>query len=145
MPRAAVGVSTLPSEVSRYDLHLGNEKILLVEDEESVRSLAREILESCGYSVTDACDGTEAVDQLVANNGRFDLVITDIVMPGMSGRELVKYLEENFADIKILCTSGYTDDAVIHNGLIDDGLNFLQKPFTFTALSKKVRVVLDTV
>lgn len=145
MPRAAVGVSTLPSEVSRYDLHLGDEKILLVEDEESVRSLAREILESCGYSVTDACDGTEAVDQLVANNGRFDLVITDIVMPGMSGRELVKYLEENFADIKILCTSGYTDDAVIHNGLIDDGLNFLQKPFTFTALSKKVRVVLDTV
>lgn len=144
MPSSAADPSDAQPDVGQHDLHLGSEKILLVEDEDSVRSLAREILESCGYTITEARDGAEAVELLKACGGDFELIITDIVMPVMGGHELAKYVEANFPSIKILCTSGYTDDAVALHGLIDDGLNFLQKPFTFAALSHKVRMVLDS-
>lgn len=144
MPRTTANVGPSFLESSQNDLQIGTESILLVEDEEAVRSLAKEILESCGYTVTEARDGAEAIERLKEHNGEFELMVTDIVMPGIGGRELARYVGEHFPDIKILCTSGYTDDAVIIHGLIDDELNFLQKPFTFSALSKKARLVLDS-
>jgi two-component system, cell cycle sensor histidine kinase and response regulator CckA len=120
----------------------GTETVLLVEDEESVRQLVRDTLEARGYKVVEAEDGEVGLAAANRYEGKIDLVITDVVMPGLSGRELVERLAKTRPETKVLYLSGYTEDAVISEGTLESGTAFLQKPFTLQNLSKKVREVL---
>jgi two-component system, cell cycle sensor histidine kinase and response regulator CckA len=120
----------------------GSETVLLVEDEESVRQLVRETLEAKGYKVLEAEHGEAALRTASDYRGPIDMLITDVVMPGMSGRELAKQLSASDPDIKVLFLSGYTEDAIVHQGVLEAGTAFLQKPFTLQMLSRKVREVL---
>lgn len=120
----------------------GTETVLLVEDEESVRQLVRETLAAKGYRVMEAQNGESGVAVAARHNGKIDLVITDVVMPGMGGRELVKQLAQTRPETKVLYLSGYTEDAIVSEGTIESGAAFLQKPFTLQSLSRKVREVL---
>ena len=121
----------------------GSETILLVEDEESVRQLVREVLQSKGYKVLEADRGDTALRIAAAHAGRIDLLISDIVLPGMAGQELGKQLLANNPVTKVLYLSGYTEEAVVHQGMLDAGAAFLQKPFMLQALARKVRDVLN--
>jgi len=121
----------------------GSETVLLVEDEESVRSLIRKILEQRGYRVLEARSGQEALDLCASYDGPIDLLLTDVVMPEMSGRELAERLLPDRAEIRVLFMSGYTEDAVVRHGIENTRINFLEKPFSPAALARKVREVLD--
>jgi PAS domain S-box-containing protein len=120
----------------------GTEIILLAEDEDIVRKLARQVLEMFGYQVLEAPNGGAALLICERHEGPIDLLITDVVMPEMSGTELTDRLIRLRPDLKVLYMSGYTDNAVIHRGVLDEGTNFLQKPFTPGALARRVREVL---
>ena len=120
----------------------GTETILLVEDEESVRQLVRDTLAAKGYKVLEAENGEAGVAAAAHHKGKLDLIITDVVMPGMGGREMVKQLMETRPGTRVLYLSGYTEDAIISDGSIEKGTAFLQKPFTLQSLSRKVREVL---
>jgi two-component system, cell cycle sensor histidine kinase and response regulator CckA len=120
----------------------GSETILLVEDEESVRQLVRETLSAKGYRVIEASDGEAGLEAAAQHDGAIHLVITDVVMPGISGREMVKQLLQTRSETLVLYLSGYTEDAIVSEGRIESGTAFLQKPFTLQNLSKKVREVL---
>ena len=120
----------------------GSETVLLVEDEESVRQLVRETLQSKGYKVLEAENGEAALRIASAHLGSIDMLITDVVMPGMSGRELSKKLDEARPKTKVLYLSGYTEDAIMQQGVFEAGTAFLQKPFTLQMLSRKVWDVL---
>jgi signal transduction histidine kinase/ActR/RegA family two-component response regulator len=122
----------------------GTETVLLVEDDLQVRKLARSILARSGYTVCEAENGAEALKVCEAE-GTLHLLLTDVVMPGMSGRDLAAKVVEQRPEIKVLYMSGYTNDAIVHHGVLDTGISFLQKPFTPTALAAKVREVLDGV
>jgi two-component system cell cycle sensor histidine kinase/response regulator CckA len=122
----------------------GTETILLVEDEDAVRLLLLDILESEGYTVLAASNGQEALDTCGKYAGSIHLLMTDVVMPGMSGRQLVERMSEKCGNAKVLYMSGYTDNAIVHHGVLDPGLAFLQKPFTPIAAAHKVREVLDS-
>jgi two-component system cell cycle sensor histidine kinase/response regulator CckA len=121
----------------------GSETILLVEDEAAVRGLASRILEKQGYRVLSAQHGREAMDIASSEAGKIDLVLTDVVMPGMNGRGLVERLAGIRPTMKSLYMSGYTDDDIIRRGFIEPSKSFLQKPFTSEALLQTVRKVLD--
>jgi PAS domain S-box-containing protein len=121
----------------------GTETILLVEDEPSVRAIARGILSRAGYKVLEAEDGAAALRLFESTKEPIHLVLTDVVMPNMSGRELVEQLAKRKPELKVLYMSGYTDDTVVHHGVLDRGIAFLQKPIMPDALGKKVREVLD--
>ncbi len=120
----------------------GRETVLLVEDEESVRQLVRETLAAKGYRVVEASDGEAGIAAAAQHDGKIDLVITDVVMPGIGGRELVKQLASMRPGTKVLYLSGYTQDSILSEGTIERGAAFLQKPFTLQNLSRKVREVL---
>jgi CheY-like chemotaxis protein len=120
----------------------GSETVLLVEDEDSVRELVRETLVSRGYKVLEAENGETGLRIAQAHQGAIDMIITDVVMPGMGGRELAKQVTATWPGIKVLFLSGYTEDAVVHEGVLEADTAFLQKPFTLQALSRKVREVL---
>jgi PAS domain S-box-containing protein len=131
-------------EDGRISLLTGDETILLVEDEKPVRELAARILSDRGYQVYSAPDGKEALKLFQDHPNRIiHLLLTDVVMPGMSGREVADHLKLLAPDIKVLFISGYTDDAIVHHGVLNKGVNFVQKPFTPEALVRKVREVLD--
>jgi PAS domain S-box-containing protein len=121
----------------------GSETILLVEDEAAVRGLASRILEKQGYRVLSAQHGREAMDIASSEAGKIDLVLTDVVMPGMNGRGLVERLSGIRPTMKSLYMSGYTDDDIVRRGFIEPSKSFLQKPFTSEALLQTVRKVLD--
>jgi two-component system cell cycle sensor histidine kinase/response regulator CckA len=121
----------------------GNETLLLVEDEESVRKLFVKVLASQGYTVLAASSGAQALAEVHANKHSIDLVVTDVVMPEMSGRQLVERLRSTHPMLKVLFMSGYTDDAVVRHGIEEATVNFIQKPFSPTSLARKVRDVLD--
>jgi CheY-like chemotaxis protein len=123
----------------------GLETILLVEDEETVRELARRVLSEAGYTILEAQNGEEALRVAKQHGERIDLLLTDVVMPGgMSGRHLAERLAALlYPEMKILYMSGYTDSAIIHHGVLDGGIAFLQKPFTPIRLAQKVREILD--
>jgi DNA-binding NtrC family response regulator len=114
-----------------------------VEDEEIVRRMAREILMMSGYKVIEARHGRQALEIIERKQEKIDLMLTDVVMPQMSGRELAERLALFHPEMKVLYMSGYTDDAIMHHGVLDEGMPFLQKPFTPSALATKVRGVLD--
>ncbi len=122
----------------------GTETILLVEDEEGVRTLASRILSDLGYSVIEAGDGFEALRLTEEYPDEIQLLITDVVMPGMSGSGLVSKLEEIRPGLKTLYISGYTDDAIVHHGIQDSNRAFLEKPFSVYQLTSKVREVLTS-
>ncbi len=120
----------------------GTETLLLVEDEESVRGLVRDTLAAKGYRVLEGENGEAGMAAAAAHAGKIDLIITDVVMPGMGGREMVQRLIETRPGTKVLYLSGYTEDAIISDGAAEQGTAFLQKPFTLQSLSRKVREVL---
>ena len=121
----------------------GSETVLLVEDEPEVRGLARDILHQQGYTVLEAADGDEALRVGRDHGGPIHLLVTDVVMPQMGGRELADHLKAGRQETKVLYVSGYTDDAILHQGVSETGMAFLPKPFTASALAHKVREVLD--
>jgi PAS domain S-box-containing protein len=121
----------------------GSGTILLVEDEEAVRDLVRESLQQNGYSVLEAKDGAEALQISKQYKDPIHLLLTDVIMPGMNGRELAQSLASSHADMKVLYMSGYTENAVVHDGVVDPGMALLQKPFTRDQLAQRVREQLD--
>ncbi len=121
----------------------GAETVLLVEDEDGVRGLAVLVLQTYGYKVLAAGAGKEALRLVEKRSGGIDLLVTDVVMPGMGGPELADILRPRFPQMKVLFSSGYTDDAVVRHGLLQEEVAFLQKPYTPLALVKRVRQVLD--
>ncbi len=121
----------------------GSETILLAEDDEQVRVLVRKILEKCGYTVLAARSGLEALDLQQRFSGPIQLLLTDVVMPAMSGPELARRIVVERPGIKLLFMSGYTDDAALHQGVRVSALAFLQKPLAPRSLAQKVREVLD--
>ena len=122
----------------------GAETLLLVEDEPVVRELACLVLRKQGYEVLEAADGSRALELVETNrSGRIDLLITDLVMPEIGGKELANRLRATRPDLKVLFCSGYTQDAVVHNGVLADKAAFLQKPYTPTTLGQKVRETID--
>jgi CheY-like chemotaxis protein len=122
----------------------GSETILLVEDEDQVRAVARGILKRQGYRIVEARNGGEALLLCEKHPGAIDLLLSDVVMPQMSGPELAQRLAAVRPTMKILCMSGYTDDAVVRHGALEAGIAFIQKPFTPETLARKVREVLDS-
>jgi len=137
-----------PADSPRVDKHAqaaagGSETVLLVEDEESVRELVRETLKARGYTVIEASDGIAGMRVSEEYQGNIEILITDVVMPGMSGRELAKRVAAARPNIRVLYLSGYTEDAIIHEGALEPGTGFLQKPFTLQVLARKVREVLQ--
>ncbi len=139
----ATGISP-ENRIALNSLQKGFEMILLVEDEELVRKLSHRVLEACGYQVLVAKDGFEALELCQANGHQIDLLMTDVVMPLMSGRELAEKILQTHSHIKILFTSGYTDDAVVKHGVRESEMNFIQKPFSLHELAQKVRELLDS-
>jgi len=126
------------------ETHLAStETILLVEDALRVRAVVREILEMNGYSVLEARHGAEAIEISERHRGPIQLMVTDVVMPQMSGRELAQRLQPVRPDMRVLYMSGYTDDAIVRHGVLGEGIAFLSKPFTPDALALKVREVLE--
>ena len=121
----------------------GKETILIVEDFEEVRQLARQVLERQGYQVLEAGDGNATLLVCEKYKGQIHLMMTDVVMPGMSGRELADRIKSSHPEMKVLYTSGYADDTIVHYGVSRDRVNYLQKPFTMEGLARKVREVLD--
>ncbi len=121
----------------------GSETILLVEDEEAVRRLSRVILQMNGYTVLEAANANEAISICDQHGGRIHLIITDVIMPLMSGRQLTEHLADSWPEMKVLYISGYTDNAIVHHGVLGSGMAFLQKPFAPDVLLRKVREVLD--
>jgi CheY-like chemotaxis protein len=122
----------------------GSETILLVEDQEQVRRVAHGILKRYGYSVVVAQNAVEALTLAEQHRERIHLLLTDVVMPKMSGSELAKRLALSRPDTKVLFMSGYADDSVVRHGLIDNGMPFLQKPFTPESMARRLRDVLDS-
>jgi CheY-like chemotaxis protein len=121
----------------------GTETILLVEDEPSILRMTRMMIERKGYSVLSAATPTEAIDLAKTHADEIDLLMTDVVMPEMNGRDLAGLLTAIFPDIKLLFMSGYTANVIAHHGVLDDGVAFIQKPFSMKELAETLREVLD--
>ena len=119
-------------------------RILLVEDEPVVRRLVQEVLCMHGYTVLEAIQGDDALRLCREHTAPIDLLLTDVMMPGMSGRELAQRLTAARPGTKVLFMSGYTDDAVLRNEVFDAGVAFIQKPFKPTALAQQVRALLGS-
>ena len=122
----------------------GTETLLLVEDEPSLRHLAASVLQAQGYNVLCASNGQDALQVAHEHKGSpIRLVVTDVIMPQMGGKAMAEWLETSYPDLKILFTSGYTDDAIEHHGVLETGVEFLSKPYTPATLTRKVREMLD--
>lgn len=144
LPRVVVDDSAAVSGVIEDNkFPFGPETILLVEDEEVVRSLLHETLEACGYDVIVAADGNAAIAVCENSPKPIDLLITDVVMPQMGGRELAEKLGKLMPSLPVLFISGYMDDALVRESVLDSDVNFIQKPFTLETISKRVRALLD--
>jgi len=121
----------------------GTETVLLAEDETPVRAIARQVLERQGYTVLEAPSAERALDIAAQYSGAIHLLLTDVVMPGMSGRELATKLSHVRPETRVIFMSGYTDEAVTRHGVLQPGSTYVQKPFTPDAIARKVREVLD--
>ncbi len=121
----------------------GQEHILLVEDEEIVRNLAKTVLQGRGYVVLEAQNGLEALQLSQDYQKKIDLLLTDVVLPKMNGKELYSEIKKARPEINVLFVSGYTENVIAHHGILEEGMNFMQKPFTIAALTKRVREILD--
>src|SRR5947208_2662519 len=143
LPRvdAPVESATPPAPVERPPR--GSETVLLAEDEPAVRAIAQQVLERHGYTVLASQSGADALALAAQHGATIHLLLTDVVMPGMSGRDLADRLTAQRPGIRVLYISGYTDNAIVRHGMLDPGLAYLQKPFRPDALVRKVRDVLD--
>lgn len=128
--------------VEEISVPRGTETILLVEDEQSLRELNQQLLEALGYTVLPAGNGVEALEVNDQHDGTIHLLLTDVVMPGMCGRELAERLAITRPETKVLYMSGYTDSVIVQHGILENGIAFLQKPFTQEALARKLREIL---
>jgi len=144
-PRIAEPLATGASSIPKPEpLRRGTETLLIVEDEPSVRHLACGALQAQGYEVLTASNGQEALRVAREHTGQpIGLVVTDVIMPRMGGKVMAEWLKTTNPEIKILFTSGYTDDAIAHHGVLDPGVAFLPKPYTSSSLARKVREMLD--
>jgi CheY-like chemotaxis protein len=146
LPRVAAMEETITTQppVTVAEGARGQETILLVEDEATVRKLTRDYLRTQGYKVLEAADPAVALQITIAHGGPIQLLLTDVIMPGMNGRELAQQVGSVRPETRVLYMSGYTENAIGHNGTLEPGINLLQKPFTLPALKAKVREALDT-
>jgi PAS domain S-box-containing protein len=142
-PRRAEQPSVAPAESAVPDTISGSETVLVVEDEEPLRRLTRRILESRGYTVLDAANGDDAIRKLACATLRVDLLLTDVVMPGMSGRELVERVLPVYPWLRVLFMSGYTEDMMLQHRVAELGITVVEKPFTRDDLALAVRNTLD--
>ena len=142
LPKVMAAVDAPVTEKAPALALSGSETILFVEDEQNVRELVRDYLRHSGYNVIEACDGTEALEIAASYQGPIHLLITDVVMPRLSGREVAAQMAAQRPTMKVLYVSGYTDDTVFRHGVLEGGMEFLQKPFNMTSLAKKIREVL---
>jgi two-component system cell cycle sensor histidine kinase/response regulator CckA len=144
LPRTAAAAQSIVSQPPPESVR-GTETILLVEDDDAVRTVARDILRRNGYFVLEVANAGEALLVCEQHTAKIDLLLTDLVLPMMSGRQLVERLTPLRPGIKVVFMSGYTDEAVIQHGLLDSGIAYLQKPLTPETLTRKVREVLEAV
>ncbi len=142
-PRLEERMEPRPVGMARAGTSRGGETVLVVDDQAPVRSIVREILQPTGYLVLEAGGGEEALRICAGQEGPIHLLLTDVVMPEMSGPELARRLACMRPEMRVLYMSGYSDDALIRHGMLEQGTAFLQKPFTPDALAYKVREVLD--
>jgi CheY-like chemotaxis protein len=143
LPRVDAEVEVLAPTIAPTTLR-GKETVLLVEDEEQVRTVVAGFLRRQGYHVIPAQNAGEALLLCEKHPGKIDLLLTDVVMPQMSGPELAKRLATIRPEARVLCMSGYTDDSIVRHGVLETGVAFVQKPITPALLTRKVREVLDT-
>jgi signal transduction histidine kinase/CheY-like chemotaxis protein len=144
LPQAEEPAETRWPELTLEPTPRGSETLLLVEDQDEVRELARDILEQHGYTVLDARDGDSAWQLFEAHRDRIDLLLTDVVMPGPSGRVLADKVTAARPDMKVLYMSGYTDQAIVHHGVLEQGIAYLEKPFSIDSLTRAVRNTIDS-
>jgi CheY-like chemotaxis protein len=143
LPQFEAETAQLPSGESAGKHLTGTETILLVEDDEAILSLTALILENLGYTVIAAQNPVKTIQLAGEHRGDIHLLITDVVMPEMNGRELAERLSAICPDLKCLYMSGYTADVIAHRGILEEGVNFIRKPFGSNDLAAKVRQVLD--
>ncbi len=142
LPRVDTSASEIRRKPGSSVAH-GNEAVLIVEDEEAVRRIAERILRAAGYQVFTAASGSHALALCEERGGAFDLLLTDVIMPQVSGRELAEQLTSRYPTLRVLYMSGYADDAIVHHGVLAPGMHFIGKPFSAAELRSKVREVLD--
>jgi CheY-like chemotaxis protein len=142
LPRVEEAIDVVEAPIVAPQPLQGTEAILIVEDNDAVRRIAREFLKIRGYTVIEARGAMEAIQIMMNRGDQIDLVITDVLMPGMKGRELVERLAELRSDLKVLYMSAYTEDAAINIGVLNPGTEFIEKPFSPDELAAKVRQVL---
>ena len=142
-PRTAEASAAVSAPLPGAAPRRGTETILLVEDEEAVRAFARTVLERNGYRVLEAAGGMDAFARVATREHEVDLLVTDVVMPLMSGKELARNLAHISPKLKVLYVSGYTGNTILHSAILDQGADFLQKPFSSQELLAKVRELLD--
>ncbi|HEX4627820.1 MAG TPA: PAS domain S-box protein [Gemmatimonadales bacterium] len=143
LPRVEEAAAPPAAAVAPAARARGTETVLLAEDEAPVRAVARQVLQRHGYTVLEAPSAEVALDVAARYSGAIHLLLTDVVMPGMSGHELAKQLSALRPEVRVIYMSGYTDDAITRHGVLEPGLAFVQKPFTADAIARKVREVLD--
>jgi PAS domain S-box-containing protein len=143
LPQVTAAPDKLSPETDRRRSARGTETILFVEDEQSVRDLVRDFLVGAGYCMLEASDGSQALRVAASHPGPIHLLITDVVMPHLSGPELARKLSSERTALKVLFISGYTDDTVFRHGVLEGGVAFLQKPFNLKALAQKIREILS--
>jgi len=143
LPRVDESIEEVREKATGEKLSRGGETILLVEDEESVRRLSVQILKRQGYKVLEASCGNDALVLSKEHKEPIHIMLTDVVMPRMSGPELASQLRPTHPTMKVLYMSGYTDNTIVNHGVLEEGINYIQKPFTVDSLTKRVREVLD--
>jgi CheY-like chemotaxis protein len=144
LPRVEKPAEQVTPEQPPAALARGGENVLLVEDDDLLRKLAENILQQAGYTVFVAANGEEAIWICLRQEVPIQLMLTDVVMPHMSGRELAEVVTQSRPDMRVLYMSGYTDDAMVHHGVMRAEMAFIQKPFSPESLARKVREVLDS-
>jgi CheY-like chemotaxis protein len=143
LPRVEARAESMPGAAAGAEPPGGSETILLVEDDPAVRGLTYEVLAESGYRVLQAASGPEAIALVESDATRIDLLLTDVVMPRMNGRDLARRLQEMRPGLATLYMSGYAPGAIVHQGVLDPGLAFIAKPLRPADLIRKVREVLD--
>jgi CheY-like chemotaxis protein len=143
-PRVEQPLDVAATSVQTGPLPRGTETLLVVEDEPAMKHLAAGVLKAQGYTVLHANNGQDALKVAHEHKGSpIRLVVSDVIMPRMGGKVMAEWLKTSYPDIKILFTSGYTDDAIAHHGVLETGVEFLSKPYTPATLTRKVRKMLD--
>ncbi len=143
LPQVAEAADAHRAQAPASAMSRGTETVLVVEDAPAVRAVTRQVLERQGYTVIEAAGGDAALQLAAAHAGPIHLLLTDVVMPGLSGRQVAERLAIRRPEMRVLYASGYTDDSIVRHGILEEGIAYLQKPFTPESLARKVRTVLD--